>query len=78
MPAAPQIELLVNMTPSERSPNTVGSLRRNMSVVIPALKVLSALNAENRPPSAAVLDLTRQRIGLEAPNASCSRLECDG
>jgi hypothetical protein len=66
---APQVELLVNMTPSERSPNSAGSLRRNMSVVIPALKVLSSLNAENRPASAAVMDLTRQRIGLEAPNA---------
>ncbi len=67
---APHVELLVNMTPSERSPNAAGSLRRNMSVVIPALKVLSALNAENRAPSAAVMDLTRQRIGLEAPNAA--------
>lgn len=68
--AAPQVDLLVNMTPSERSQNPAGSLRRNMSVVLPALKVLSALNAENRPPSAAVMDLTRQRIGLETPNAS--------
>jgi hypothetical protein len=67
---APRVELLVNTTPSERSPNSAGSLRRNMSVVIPALKALSALNAENRPPSAAVMDLTRQRIGLDAPNAS--------
>ena len=68
--AQPEIELLVNTTPSERSMNTAGSLRRNMSVVIPALKVLSALNAENRPPSIAVMDLTRQRIGLEAHNAT--------
>ena len=67
---APRVELLVNMTPSERSLNPAGSLRRNMSVVIPALKVLSALNAENRPPSAAVMDLTRQRICLETRNAS--------
>ena len=66
---APRVELLVNTTPSERSPNSAGSLRRNMSVVIPALKVLSALNVGGRPPSAAVMDLTRQRIGLETPNA---------
>lgn len=67
---APEIELLVNMTPSERSMNSAGSLRRNMSVVIPAMKVLSALNADIRPPSVAVMDLTRHRIGLEAPNAA--------
>jgi hypothetical protein len=40
-----------------------------MSVVIPALKVLSALNAGTQSPSVAVMDLTRHRIGLEAPTA---------
>jgi hypothetical protein len=41
-----------------------------MSLVIPALKVLSGLNAKVHPPSAAVMDLTRQRIGLETSNAA--------
>lgn len=63
------IDLLVNMTPSERSASA-GSLRRNMSAVIPALKVLSGLNAKQQPPSAAVIDLTHHRIGFETSNAA--------
>src|SRR6185312_141755 len=42
---SPQIELLVNTSPSERSGGTSGSMRRNMSAVIPALKVLSGIDA---------------------------------
>jgi hypothetical protein len=66
----PRIELLVNMTPSQRSTNPGGTLRRNMSMVIPALKVLSALNAKIRPPSAEVIDVTRHRIAFETRNAA--------
>ena len=66
----PHIELLVNMTPSERSSSMASSLRRNMSVVIPALKVLSGLNAKLQPPSAVVLDLTHHRVAFEASNAA--------
>jgi hypothetical protein len=65
-----KVELLVNMTPSERSMNAAGTLRRNLSVVIPSLKALSGLNAQVQPPSAAVIDLTRQRIGFETRNAA--------
>jgi hypothetical protein len=67
---SPYIQLLVNTTPSEQSANSAGSLRRNMSTVIPALKVLSGLNARIQPPSAAVIDLTRHRVGFETPDAS--------
>lgn len=67
---APRIDLLVNTTPSEWSPSPASALRRNMSAVIPALKVLSALNANVRPPSAAVIDLTHQRVGFETPDAT--------
>lgn len=64
------IELLVNMTPSERWAGSQGNLRRNMSGVIPALKVLSGLSVQSRPPSAAVFDLTRHRVGYETDNAA--------
>jgi hypothetical protein len=64
------IDLLVNTTPSQWTQNPAGNLRRNMSVVIPALKVLSALNAKVHPPSAAVLDLTHHRVGFETANAA--------
>ncbi len=66
----PFIQLLVNTTPSEQSANSASSLRRNMSAVIPAFKVLSGLNANVQPPSAAVIDLTRHRVGFETANAS--------
>jgi hypothetical protein len=66
----PRIDLLVNLTPSGRSRNSVGSLRASMSVVIPALKVLSGLNEKLRPPSAAVVDLARHRVGFETSNAA--------
>jgi len=67
---APQIDLLVNMTPSERSSNGASAQRRNMASVIPALKVLSDLNAATRPPSFAAIDLTHHRIGYETRNAA--------
>jgi hypothetical protein len=67
---APKIELLVNTSPSERSGGSAGLLRRNMSAVIPALKVLSSINAKVRPPEAAVMDLTRHRVTFETADAS--------
>ena len=67
---APFIQLLINTTPSEQSANSTGSLRRNMSTVIPALKVLSGLNAKTQPPSTAVIDLTHHRVSFETSNAA--------
>jgi hypothetical protein len=67
---APRIELLVNTSPSERSGGTSGSMRRNMSAVIPALKVLSAIDAGTHSPKAAIMDLTRHRISFETPDAA--------
>lgn len=66
----PRVDLLVNMTPSERLGSSAGALRRNMSAVIPAMKVLSGLNGKLQSISAAVIDLTRHRIGFETPNAA--------
>jgi len=67
---SPHIELLVNTTPSERSMSPATTLRRNMSVVLPALKVLSGLNAKIQPPSAAAMDLTHHRVGFETSDAT--------
>ena len=66
----PRIQILVNTTPSERSTNPAGSLRRNMGAVLPALKVLSGLNTKLQPPSPAAIDLTRHRVGFETADAS--------
>jgi hypothetical protein len=67
---APQIELLVNTSPSERSGGTSTSMRRNMSAVIPALKVLSGIDAGVHSPKATVMDLTRHRITFETSDAA--------
>jgi len=66
----PKIELLVNTSPSERSGGTSSSMRRNMSAVIPSLKVLSGIDASVHSPKATVMDLTRHRISFETPDAA--------
>ena len=67
---AVRIDLLVNITPSERSSGPMFSLRRNMASVIPALKILSGLNVKLQPPSASVIDLARHRIAFDTSNAA--------
>jgi hypothetical protein len=64
------IDFLINSTPSERAMGLTGSLRRNMASVLPALKVLSAINAKSQPATASVIDLTRHKITFEASNAA--------
>lgn len=66
----PKIELIVNTSPSERFGGSTGAMRRNMSAVIPALKVLSGIDAGGHPPQAAIMDVTRHRISFETPNAA--------
>jgi hypothetical protein len=67
---APRVDLLINATPSEYANNPATAQRRNMASVIPAMKVLSGLNAKVRPPSAEVIDLMHHRIGFETANAA--------
>lgn len=55
------VDLLVNTTPSDRATDSVGELRRNMSAVIPALKVLSQIQLSNGTLDAALLDLIHRR-----------------
>jgi hypothetical protein len=59
------IDLLVNLTPSERASDAIGELRRNMSAVIPALRVISQLDLRNGSMDVAFLDLTRRKITWE-------------
>lgn len=69
-PETPSIEILVNTSPSERYSDTSSSMRRNMAAVIPALKVLSGIDANVCPPKATIMDLTRHRISYETPDAA--------
>lgn len=62
------VQILVNTTPSERSSGSAMAMRRNMSVVIPALKVLSQIHLTNGTLDAAFLDLTHRKIPFEQKN----------
>ena len=59
------LEVLVNTTPSERALGSLTALRRNMSVLIPALKVLSQLDLRNGSLDVALLDLIHRRVTFE-------------
>ena len=66
------IDVLLNTTPGDRVSDPVGGLRRNMSVLIPALKVISQMELRNGPVGlgssmdVAFLDLThRQAVGVQ-------------
>ncbi len=55
------LDLVMNMTPSERVSGSVRSFRRNMSVLVPALKLLSNLELSKGTLDVALLDLTRRK-----------------
>ena len=62
------IQILVNTTPTQRSAGSVTALRANMSVLIPALKLLSQMDVTNGSIDAALLDLTHRRVSFEQKN----------
>ena len=68
--SGPNIEILVNTSPSERYSDTSSSMRRNMAAEIPALKVQSGITANTHSPKAALMDLTRHRNRFEPPDAA--------
>jgi hypothetical protein len=62
------VQILVNTTPTQRSAGSVTALRSNMSVLIPALKILSQMEVANGSIDAALLDLTHRRVSFEQKN----------
>ena len=56
------MDLVMNMTPSERVLGSIHSFGRNMSVLVPALKLLSNLEPSKGTLDVALLDLTRRKI----------------
>ncbi|MCU1326400.1 MAG: hypothetical protein JWN34_1770 [Bryobacterales bacterium] len=56
-----QVEILMNMTLSERVQGSIRAFRRNMSVLIPGLRVLSGMNLENGSMDVTVLDLALRK-----------------
>jgi len=55
------VDVVMNMTPSQRFGGSVRSFRSNMSVLIPALKLLSSLDVSQGSLDVALLDLARQK-----------------
>ena len=66
LPVAPkhpvQIDVILNLTPSESGRRPFGAQDRNFSVLIPSLKVLSQLNAPNVSLNVSLLDVSRRRV----------------
>jgi len=56
------IDVVMNITPSERASGSVNAFRRNMSVLIPALKLLAGMEVRPGSIDVTMLDLTRQRL----------------
>jgi len=65
LPLTPQhpvrIDVLVNLTPTEQSSRTYGVQDRNLSFLLPALKVLSQITAPGRVLNVGLFDLSRRR-----------------
>ena len=59
------IHVLLNTTPSQRSAGSVSTLRANMSLLIPALKVISGVDVSNGAIDTELLDLTHRKIVFE-------------
>ena len=55
------IQVVMNMTPSERVSGSIRVFRRNMSVLVPALKVLAGIEPPKGSVDVTLLDLTRRR-----------------
>jgi hypothetical protein len=70
------VQIVVNTTPTQRAAGSLTTLRNNMSVLIPALKVLSQIDLANGSIDAALLDLTHRRVTFEQKNVD--RLNWDG
>ena len=60
-----ELQILVNTTPSERSMGSASTLRRNMALVIPAMKVFSGINLPNGTVDIAFLDLELRKVVFE-------------
>ena len=60
-----EVQVLVNMTPSERQLGSAGALRRNMSLAIPALKLMSGMAIPNGTLRVTLVDLEKHAVPYE-------------
>ncbi len=59
------IRVLLNTTPTQRAAGSMSAMRENMSVLIPAMKILSGLRLKNGTIDAEMLDLTHRKVPFE-------------
>ena len=64
-----QIELIANITPSERESGSLRVQDRNLSFLLPALKVLAQTEFKNSSLNVSLADLVRQKITFRQENA---------
>jgi hypothetical protein len=57
-----RVEVLVNMTPSERLAGSSRAQNRNLGALIPALKAISQIDVHGGAMNVELLDLSRQRV----------------
>ncbi|MEP6715241.1 MAG: hypothetical protein ABJC09_06685 [Terriglobia bacterium] len=62
------VQVIVNMTPSERSSGSLTVTRRNLSLLIPALKVFSSVRLTEGSMDAVLVDLKERRVAWEQKN----------
>ncbi len=55
------LDLIMNLTPSERVSGSIRNFRRNMSILVPALKILSGIQIRDGSLDVTLLDLTKRR-----------------
>jgi hypothetical protein len=64
------VQLLLNTTPSGRTEGSASAMRDNMSVLVPALKILSQMQLRNGATDVAMIDLTHRREVFEQKNVA--------
>jgi hypothetical protein len=60
-----EVDLVVNLTPSERLSGSSGALDRNLSFLLPIFKVISQVEWRNAEFNVSLLDLAHHRVAFE-------------
>ncbi len=60
-----EVDLVVNLTPSERLSGSSGALDRNLSFLLPILKVISQVDWRNTELNVSLVDLAHHRVAFE-------------
>jgi hypothetical protein len=70
-----QIELLVNLTPSEILTGSYRAFTFNLRALMPILKIFSQIDVHNGAVNLATLDLTRQQVSFEQTDINVKQLD---